>query len=506
MTRQAASVRLSLAGIALAGITSGCSGERADQAPKPDERCEMPRDLASLPAPSLVYSHPSLAIDYFSPRAADLDADGELEIVATGGSESPPHGEVVALDGPSGEMLWRVEAEQQLYSSGVFVDVTGDGVKDVFVGGRNQTFFGVDGASGARLWTFVDPRPLPEYYLYNFYTAVPIDDLTGDGVQELLVSNGGSDAINEPGAPRPPGHLVVLDARTGELVAVASSPDHEEMYMSPLLVPDAGTSSPSILFGTGGETRHGGLWRTTLDDVLAGDIGTAKRLVDVVGKGVIAPPALGDLDGDERLDIIVATFDGRLIALSGANDETLWELVFDAAETFSTPALGYFDDDDVPDVFAVFLHGVFPDYDSVERVVVSGRDGGVLWRGQAGTFTMAGDVALDLDGDDRDEVVFSSNDWNAEPGTENTLHLIDTVSSNERPWGMPLGSPSSSSPWVGDLDADGCVDLVVATHTPPAETNEAAIERFRVAAPVPARISWGGYLGTRFDSILQRRP
>jgi hypothetical protein len=36
-------------------------------------------------------------------------------------------------------------------------------------------------------------------------------------------------------------------------------------------------------------------------------------------------------------------------------------------------------------------------------------------------------------------------------------------------------------------------------------TNEAAIRRFRMAAPVPARISWGGYLGTDFDSILAPR-
>jgi len=163
MNRRTAAVRLSRAGTALAGLLAiGCSGESEELPPKHDERCEMPRDLASLPAPSLLYSRSSPAIDYFSPRAADLDADGELEIVATGGSETPPHGEVVALDGPSGDVLWQVDAEEQLYSSAVFVDVTGDGVKDVFVGGRNETFFGVDGASGERLWSFVDPRPLPE--------------------------------------------------------------------------------------------------------------------------------------------------------------------------------------------------------------------------------------------------------------------------------------------------------------------------------------------------------
>jgi outer membrane protein assembly factor BamB len=483
----------------------GCGGTREARSEEP-ARCETPRNLAELAAPKRVYARPSVAIDYFSPRATDMDGDGELEIVAAGGSEVPPHGEVVALDGPSGDVLWRALLDEQLYSSAVFLDVTDDGVLDVFVGGRNSLFVALDGVTGAVLWSFVDPRPLPEYYLYNFYTPVPIDDLTGDGIRDLLMASGGSDGIREPGAPRPPAHLVVVDAKTGALVAVARSPDYEETYMSPLVVPDAGTSSPTILFGTGGETRSGALWKTTLDDVLAGDIDGAKELVSVAGKGVIAPPALADLDGDGRLDVVVATFDGRLLAIDGTNDATLWEHAVDGSESFSTPTLGYFDEDEYPDVFAVFLKGVFPVYDSIERVVLRGSDGSVLWRGQTGTFTMAGDIALDLDGDDIDEIVFSSSDSGAEPGTEHTLHLWTSASGGERQWGRPLGTMSPSSPWIGDLDADGCLDLVVATHTRKDRSNEAAIARFRVAAPVPARISWGGYLGTRFDSVLVARP
>ncbi|HEX6765587.1 MAG TPA: hypothetical protein VF103_08925, partial [Polyangiaceae bacterium] len=186
-------------------------------------------------------------------------------------------------------------------------------------------------------------------------------------------------------------------------------------------------------------------------------------------------------------------------------DEILWEQAFDDSETFSTPTLGYFDDDYRPDVFAVFLHGVFPEYDRVDRAVISGADGSVLWEGSGGTFTMAGDVAIDLDGDDADEVIFSSSDWNVEPSSGHTLHLFDAKANTEREWGPPLGAPSPSSPWAGDLDADGCLDLVVATHTPAEETNEAGIARFRVAARVPKRLSWGGYLGTSFDSIVPKR-
>ena len=39
------------------------------------------------------------------------------------------------------------------------------------------------------------PRPLPEYYFYNFYTPLVIADQTGDGIPDLLVANGGGDGI-----------------------------------------------------------------------------------------------------------------------------------------------------------------------------------------------------------------------------------------------------------------------------------------------------------------------
>jgi outer membrane protein assembly factor BamB len=487
-------------GLVAYALALGCGD--GDDAEREGERCGAPSELSSLPDPGLVFTQTSApAVDYYSPRAADLDGDGKLEILASGGNEFQRLGELVALDGTSGDVLWRADAEQQLYGSPVFVDVTGDGVLDVFVGGRNEAFIAVDGANGDVLWRFVDTRAEPDVPFYNFYTAIPIDDSTGDGLSDLLLANGGYD-MGAPGEPRPPGHLLVLDAKTGALVASAVTPDAEETYMSPLIVPDAETGSPSILFGTGGETRSGALWRTTLDDVLAGDINGAENLVAVEDKGVIAPPAFADIDGDERLDVIVAPFDGRLIALSGANDEVLWELTFEGTETYSTPTLGFFDDDEHPDVFAVFLHGVFPDYVSAERVVVSGRNGSVLWRGETGTFTMAGDVAIDLDGDARDEVIFNSVDWNAELGTEHTLHLFATASLAERTWGAPLGLASFASPWVGDLDVDGCVDLVAVTRTPTDNTYAGSISRFRIAARVPDRISWGGYLGTGFDSTL----
>ena len=159
--------------------------------------------------------------------------------------------------------------------------------------------------------------------------------------------------------------------------------------------------------------------------------------------------------------------------------------------------LGFFDGDDVPDVFAVFLHGVFPDTISAERVLLSGRDGSVLWRGEAGDFAMAGDVAVDLDGDGMDEVIFNANTINdplVAPADQQQLYLLDSAGRQARPWGMPLGAVAAGSPWVGDLDADGCLDLVVPRHSSDPGTNDGLLTRFRVAAPVPARHSLGRLL------------
>ena len=493
---------------ALGIAVTGCGDGDSPAGPGTSPRCGGNNGgIAGLPPPAPVWTHAQERSIYFAPRVADLDGDGKPEVVVTGGNEMPDIGEVVALDGASGDVRWRATSQEQLYSSPVFLDVTGDGVKDVFVGGRLSAFMAVDGATGDVLWRFQDPREVPEYYFYNFYTPVIIDDQTGDGVPDLLVANGGGDGI-APHEARPPGYLVVVNAVDGALVAFALLPDKQETYMSPIVLPDDGAASPTILFATGGETWSGALYETSLASVLAGDVTDARMLVKGTGKGVIAPPALGDLDRDGRLDIVVATFDGRLIVFSGATREILWQRTFDDAESYTTPTLGFFDGDDVPDVFAVFLHGVFPDYTRAERVLLSGRDGILLWQGDAGDFAMAGDVAVDLNGDGIDEVIFNVNTLNdplVARADQQQLYLLDSAGGQAAPWGATLGAFAAGSPWVGDLDADGCLDLLLPRWSSDEGTSDGLLTRFQVAAPVPASIRWGGYFGTQFDSIVRDR-
>jgi len=486
----------------LSAAVVGCGGNQ----PAPS-KCGASGGIPRLPPPSPVWTRRSANSNFYAPRVVDLDDDGNLEVVIAGGNEMPMFGELAALDAKTGAVRWAAPADAELYSSPVFLDVNGDGVKDVIAAGRQATMIAVDGATGHLIWSFKDANATGYDFSYNFYTPVVIADQTGDGVPDLLVANGGADGI-APHEPRPSAGLGVVNAVDGTAAAFALVPDAQETYMSPIVLPDDGAPSPTILFGTGGETWSGALWKTSVSAVMAGDLGGAQKLLTGSGKGMIAPPALADLDGDGRLDIIVATFDGRLIALNGATSDVIWQRDFEGAESFTTPALGFFDGDDVPDVFAVFLHGTFPYYVGAERVLLSGRDGKEIWDGEAGDFAMASDVAVDLDGDGIDEVIFNANTL-SDPLTglpgDQQLNVIDSARRDAHTWGMPLGGFAPGSPWVGDLDADGCLDMLLPRHSTEPGTDDGMITRFRVPAPAPATISWGGYFGTRFDSVLPGR-
>src|SRR6478609_4398062 len=81
--------------------------------------------VAGLPPPTPVWTRASAGSTFYTPRVADLDDDGDLEVLLAGGSEMPAFGEVMALDGKTGAVRWLAAAYAELYSSPVLLDVTG---------------------------------------------------------------------------------------------------------------------------------------------------------------------------------------------------------------------------------------------------------------------------------------------------------------------------------------------------------------------------------------------
>jgi len=453
-----------------------------------------------------------------SPYTIELTGDDILDIVVGTGIEGDVTGSIIALDGANGTPLWETSASGEMFASAQFAHLDGDDTMDVILGGRNHQLLAVSGTNGSIIWQFDSDNDERNKW-YQFYTGQFIDDQNQDGVQEWLTSNGG-DPTKGPTATRDNGYLMIISGATGDILAVVDTPDGRETYMSPILYQPHPSMETEVLFGTGGETWDGGLWTTTIDAIMTGDISDARRIVNPVpdvAKGVMAPPSIADMTLDGIQDLIVSTFDGRLIVLDGRNYSEIWttdvkehasdDTITDA-ESWSSPAIGYFTDDAVPDVFTHYVYGAFPMYTGSTSLLIDGASGEVLWMEETNHTSFTSPLAVNLDGDGRDEVLMIRGAGELFSETEtytfhNTASILNTCGSNltnlyTRDF-MSIGTPT-----IVDLDSDGDLELI-ATTTTGYSTSAASwtVTRMDLNASTPDHLSWAAYLGTNYDGVLE---
>jgi hypothetical protein len=159
-------------------------------------------------------------------------------------------------------------------------------------------------------------------------------------------------------------------------------------------------------------------------------------------------PLLFDQDGDGLLDVVVSTwFDEKVRAFSGVDGSLRWETPI-GGWTYHAGSFGDLDGDGVPDV-------ALGDY-SGRLWAIDGADGSVLWSTPLpGERYVFGPSAMgDLDGDGALEIVVAAD----------ALHVYGA--GGARRFGVPLPAPSLRGPALTDLDGDGLPDIVVALDTP----------------------------------------
>src|SRR5690606_31704183 len=135
------------------------------------------------------------------------------------------------------------------------------------------------------------------------------------------------------------GYVTMISGADGAILAAHPTPDGAESYNS-AVVYERADGTEWMVFGTGGETHGGAAYRVPTAALLDGSLAQRlERLVEPGSKGVIAPAVIVELTGDEEPDIVISTFDGRLIAVDGASGNPLWEQRSDGEETYHPPAV-----------------------------------------------------------------------------------------------------------------------------------------------------------------------
>ncbi len=450
---------------------------------------------------------------FSSPRLTDLNGDGIKDIILGAGRAEFQHCDsaVIALDGNNGQLLWNVSAKDQMFGSAALRDINGDGVNDIVINGRSAELKAINGKNGHLLWEFYQGKKKPASQgWYNFYNPQWVSDLDGDGIKDILISNGG-DVMVEPYDPnRPAGKLVLISGANGTLIAEAKMPDGKEIYMSIAIREGDSVEESWIAFGSGGETIGGHLYVASLACVLKGDLSTAQELTSSPDKGFIAPPVWVDINMDQVLDLVAVAVEGEVFAYDGKDFSLMWNTPLENTEAYSSIAVGYFTADRIPDFFLSVAQGNWPKLEWNRQFMLNGRDGKIVFQDSLGFYQTSTAVAVDLTGNKFDELLLSLNYQEVNELYQKTFYnmlvAIDTRNKKVLPLGDSFnGSNLASTPWIGDVDDDGFLDIIYVHGTNLKHTytfDGMKVERLSTQIPY-RQPSWGAYMGNGYDGIFR---
>jgi outer membrane protein assembly factor BamB len=450
------------------------------------------------PAPVAEYTDPNNSVYYRWTSTfplADLDGDGKLEVIVTTPDGTSDPDRVIALkdtpnQSPPVQVMWiYTNPNTYLYTetlarkgfdtySPVVADADGDGKPDVIFTTKDGFIRAIKGTTGQQIWEFNLDRRTED--------GPMLGDLDGDGREEIIITTDCKNIFAGTYCPSADGQakLYVLPLTTTGVMTPLwslSYPFKMDSSEPAIAAIDPFTTHKAIVLGTWGAQLMT-VWKDgnsiitnalnlrTLDGSITNAITPVIRsspLVYNFGDGMTAffgwlPTDLeagyarfSAIGLDANMHTGIVTFTSRWITST-----------FDTWK--SSPALVPVHGG--PPVIAVGYGLGFPlngqsgpvgecQYDNVQGGIVAFHyDGSLAWNkrlDKEGNIRASAAVAA-MQGGNRSKIILPV-------GCYGKLYSIDGLDGTID-WSLQLGPRSQGSPSIGDLDADGNLDIVLSSY------------------------------------------
>ncbi len=363
-----------------------------------------------------------------SAAVGDIDRDGKIEVVI-----SSFDGAVYATDGSmqgtSTTPKWSFQTEKLIWSSPAIGDVDGDGRLEVVVGSDDKNVYVLDGVRGEEKWRFRT--------LSNVRASPTLADIDGDGQLEIIIASN---------------QIYALDAR-----------NRRSKWSYTLMTTNFSSAAVGDIDDDGHLEVIVGSYDNTVY-ALAGLNGALKWKF-YAGNQVESSPALGDIDGDGEIEVVFGQgfISGDkpkgVYALRGSDGTRKW--FFNLGEdqrVISSPALGDIDGDGKTEVVIGTNAKKLYVFDGQGDAQGNAR---IKYIHEAGNFIESSPTLGDIDSDGKLEVVVGSHDGK--------LYSLEVVPGQQRlrvewTYTPPAANIFFSSPTLADIDGDGLLEIVIGNN------------------------------------------
>ncbi len=376
--------------------------------------------------PAIKWWYDLLDASFGQTAAGDIDNDGKLELVFGCYRNDSC---VYALNAEDGSLLWKYNtrpagAEGCNDVAPVIYDVDNDGITEVIVASScNPTTFCFNGPDGSVKW---------QAPTRGSDSPPSIADIDNDGKPEIL--HGEFE-----------GYVICLNAENGSEAWEITVNTNSWIQTAPTIVDldtDGQLDFVVASWAFSGDTNyiyaykgsdHSFLWKHAADDV------------------IYHGTAVADLDKDNKPELIIGDYSGKLFVLNGENGSEYWTYTYAPGYYIGAPA-SVADLDADGNCEVVFC--------SWYKMIALGYDGTPLWDYSIPGYATAfrGAALADVDNDHKADVVFA---------TSNGLAIALKGTNGTPLWSINLAAHYGDTldfdhaPVIADFDADDTLDLFV---------------------------------------------